>query len=361
MRARSNLNLRENAVQRLIAYLRNIGGVGAVLLLCACAPTVAPPGPVATTPTLTEEAFVTSDGLRLPVRRWVPAPDGEQPLKAIVLAAHGFNDYSKAFDEVPGAPGVGPFLAERGIAVYAYDQRGFGEAPHTGLWAGGDVMADDFADFARVLKSAYPDTPLFALGESMGGAVVMTALAATDPPPVEGAILAAPAVWARSTMPIPYRVALWLGARIVPGLKPSGQSLGRLASDNIDMLRMLARDPLFIKKTRIDAVYGLTNLMDEALASPPQINVPVMYLYGQNDEVIPKKPTVQAMALFESARKDMQAAYYENGWHMILRDKEAPLVLQDVAAFIDESTAPLPSGADQRPLERLRAAADINP
>ncbi len=344
-------------MRTFIAYLRNCGAVGTVLILCACAPIVAPPGPMATTPILTDDTFVTSDGLRLPVRRWLPPTDGERSLKAVVLAAHGFNDYSKAFDKVPGAPGVGPYLAERGVAVYAYDQRGFGAAPYAGLWAGGIVMADDFADFARILKTAYPDTPLFALGESMGGAVVMTALASADPPPVAGAILAAPAVWARSTMPIPYRAALWLGARLFPGLKPSGQSLGRLASDNIDMLRMLARDPLFIKKTRIDAVYGLTNLMDEALVSPPEIDVPVMYLYGQNDEVIPKKPTMQAMALFNSAHKDMQAAYYENGWHMLLRDKEAPLVLRDVVAFIDEISAPLPSGADQEPLERLRAAA----
>jgi alpha-beta hydrolase superfamily lysophospholipase len=39
---------------------------------------------------------------------------------------HGFNDYSNAF-EVPAQA-----LAWRGIATYAYDQRGFGEAPLRG-------------------------------------------------------------------------------------------------------------------------------------------------------------------------------------------------------------------------------------
>jgi acylglycerol lipase len=327
----------------------------ALLALSACAPIVAPPGPVATTPVFSGDAFVTSDGLRLPARLWLPVDNRNRKFKAVVLAVHGFNDYSKAFDKVPGASGVGPFLAENGIAVYAYDQRGFGNAPHFGLWSGGDVMARDFADFVRLLKNMHPDAPIYALGESMGGAVVMTALASQDPPPVDAAILAAPAVWARSTMPMPYRVALWIGARVAPGLKPSGRSFGRMASDNIEMLRDNSRDPLFIKETRIDAVYGLSNLMDEALAAPPKIDVPVLYLYGQNDQIIPKGPTVQAVALFQSAEKEVRTAYYESGWHMILRDKESKMVLRDVVAFIEDMSASLPSGADQNSLQRLRA------
>lgn len=354
-----NLASWKHAVRELITHMKNIrhiAAVGVILTLGACAPIIAPSGPMETTPSLTDKAFVTSDGLQLPIRKWLPAleADSGQPLKAVVLALHGLNDYSKAFDEVPGTPGVGPFLAENGIAFYAYDQRGFGEAPNPGLWAGDKAMSNDFSDFARVLKNKYPNTPLFALGESMGGAVVMTALAMPRPPPVDGAILAAPAVWARSTMPVSYRIALWLGARVAPGLKPSGQSLGRRASDNTEMLRTLARDPLFIKKTRIDVVYGLTNLMDYALEAPSFINVPVMYLYGEKDEIVPKGPTEKAMTLFEAAHKNMQAAYYEDSWHMILRDKAAPIVLRDIIAFIGNALSPLPSGADQHSLQRLR-------
>ena len=335
-------------------HFRNLFAGLALAFLCACAPTVAPPGPGATAPALAGDSFVTSDGLKLPVRRWIPESDGESPLKAVVLAVHGFNDYSKAFGKVPDAPGVGPFLADREIAVYAYDQRGFGNAPHFGLWAGADVLARDFSDFADLLKTMHPDTPIFALGESMGGAVVMTALASSDRPTVDAAILAAPAVWARSTMPIPYRVALWISARVAPGLKPSGRGLGRIASDNIEMLRDNARDPLFIKNTRIDAVYGLTNLMDEALKAPNDIDVPILYLYGQNDEIIPKQPTALAMSQFESANKVWRAAFYEDSWHMILRDKNATTVLSDIVAFIEEQSAPLPSGADENPINRLQ-------
>jgi len=323
------------------------------VMLSACAPRMAPPGPGATTPHLTEKTFVTADGLELPTRRWLPE-DGMP--KAVVLAVHGFNDYSKAFDKVPGTPGVGPFLAERGVAVYAYDQRGFGASPHHGLWPGKDAMVGDFSDFARVLKGLYPNVPLYALGESMGGAVVMTALARDNPPPVDGTVLAAPAVWARSTMPALYRAALWAAVRIAPGWTPTGQSLGRMASDNIDMLRDNGRDPLFIKKTRIDSVYGLTNLMDEALEASQRITTPVLYLYGHYDHIIPKPPTKQALAALTADDPAVRPVYYPNSWHMILRDKAAPLVLADVASFLADPQAPLPSGQDADALARLEAA-----
>ncbi|MBT4741357.1 MAG: alpha/beta hydrolase [Rhodospirillaceae bacterium] len=324
----------------------------ALAILAACAPQVAPIGSLTTSPSITEAAFKTADGLSLPVRVWRP----ETELAGVVLAVHGFNDYSKSFDVVPDAPGVGPVLAAKGFAVYAYDQRGFGASPHAGLWPGEDQIVTDFSDFARVLDRTYPDVPLYAIGVSMGGAVIIAAMTADDPPPIDAAVLVAPAVWSRSTMPISYRVALWLGAHTMPKARPSGRGLGRRASDNIEMLRDAARDPLFIKETRIDSVYGLTNLMDRAQSRIGNIPVPTLYVYGANDEIIPKDATVKALERFLTNDADRRLGYYDSGWHMMLRDLEAETVLVDVASFLHNPTQPLPSGADKDALARLKTA-----
>jgi len=327
--------------------------MAAALLLAACTPKVAPLGETPSTPHITDAGFITDDGEMLPYRRWLPK-GGAANVKAVVLALHGFNDYSKAFDKVPDAPGVGPTLAAQGIGVYAYDQRGFGNTSNRGVWPGDDVLVGDFKTFARALKEAYPNVPLYALGESMGGGVVLSALASESPPPVAGAILASPAVWARATMPMLYRVTLWFGAHFLPGYKPTGESLGRMASDNIAMLRDNGRDPLFIKKTRVDAVYGLSNLMDEALAATTQIKqAPILYLYGKHDEIIPKNAAERAIKALEKNNPNARTAYYDNSWHMILRDKNAPAVIGDVSAFIQDPKASLPSGADHQALKRL--------
>ncbi len=321
------------------------------LLAAACAPRLAPPGPGPTVPRLAAGHLIAADGLELPLRSWLPE-DGAPP-RAVILALHGFNFYSEFFEE------PAKFWAARGLATYAYDQRGFGGAPDPGRWGGTAAMTADLAAAARALRLRYPDTPLYLLGDSMGGAVVLAALGAAEPPPNDGVILVAPAVWARSTLPLLYRFSLWIGAHTLPWLKVSGRGLDIQASDNIEMLRELGRDPLVIKETRIDAIHGLVDLMDAALAAAPRIETPALLLYGAKDEVVPEAPSLQLWRdLPETARGRQRRALYEDGWHILLRDLKAEVVLGDIAAWIADAEAPLPSGAEDRTLARLDDAAE---
>ena len=151
----------------------------------------------------------------------------------------------------------------------------------------------------------YPGVPVFALGESMGGAVVLSALAMGDAPKADGVILVAPAVWSRADMPLSYRAALWMTAHTLPWLHVSGSGLKIWPSDNIAMMRALSRDPLFQHETRTDAVYGLVNLMDEARHAPEHLDgaPPILFLYGKNDQVIPQEPTEAVVAALGDARR----------------------------------------------------------
>ncbi len=301
---------------------------------------------VPTEPQLASDAFLADDGARLPLREWLP----HGPVKATILALHGFNDYSNAF------AGPAAVWAEHGIATYAYDQRGFGQAPDRGYWVGAKRLDQDVAIASRLVAASNPGVPHYILGESMGGAVAITAAAGTAGaarPVEDGLILAAPAVWGRATMTLVERVALWSAYNTVPGLLLTGQGLNILPSDNIGMLRRLAADPLVIKATRVDAIEGLVDLMDLALASAPKLEPPVLLLYGAHDELIPAEP----MRLFVAAlprREDPRdrVAYYRGGYHMLLRDLEAPLVIHDVESWALDPAAPLPSGTD-------RARSDI--
>jgi alpha-beta hydrolase superfamily lysophospholipase len=312
--------------------------------LSACAPTVMPQGPVAGPPTLDggppRLALVAADGARLPMRAWLP--DGEP--RAVVLALHGFNDYSNFFDE------PGRFLARHGVAAYAYDQRGFGEAPFPGLWPGAPTLVDDLRAAAALLRTRHPGRPLFLLGESMGGAVILVAMTGPEPPAAEGVVLAAPAVWRQGIVGALHRGVLWLAAHTVPWLKVTGRDLGIRPSDNLEMLKALSRDPLVIKETRVDAIHGLMGLMDGAAAAAGAFRPPrVLLLYGEKDEIILKDPTrLMVTAMPAAPREGRRLAVYGNGWHMLLRDLQAEAVWRDIVAWIDDPAAPLPSGADAR-------------
>ena len=54
---------------------------------------------------------------------------------------------------------------------------------------------------------------------------------------IEGAILLAPAVWARHTQPWYQRWLLWLAVHTVPSWRPTGEGLEIQATDNIEALR----------------------------------------------------------------------------------------------------------------------------
>jgi alpha-beta hydrolase superfamily lysophospholipase len=307
----------------------------------ACTPVVMPAGAASAAPALAADALVMADGTRLPLRRWLPA---DRSPAAVILALHGFNDYSNFFE----APGT--YLAGRGIASYAYDQRGFGGAPNRGLWPGNRTLADDLRHATRLVRARHPGIPLFLVGESMGGAVVMVAMAAHEPPPADAVVLVAPAVWGRASMPWYQNMALWIGAHTFPEGRLTGRGLGIRASDNVEVLKAMGRDPLVIKETRIDAVFGLVGLMDEAMAAAGRVDGRVLVLYGENDELIPEGAIREMLARMPAAAGagvgSRRVAFYPSGWHMLLRDLQAEVVWKDIAAWIDRPNLPLPSGAD---------------
>ena len=292
-------------------------------------------------PYLTDTALITADGTALPLHAW--RPTGEP--RAVILALHGFNDYGLFF----GDPG--DFLALRGIVSYSYDQRGFGGAPNPGFWAGVTTYTRDAGQAVRAIKQRHPALPLYLHGSSMGGAVAMLAASGPDAAPVDGLILAAPAVWGRTTMPWYQRLALWIGANLVPEMSLTGRGLDIVPSDNHEMLVRLNQDPLVIKQTRIDTIYGLVNLMDAALAAAPDLTTPTLVLYGERDEIIPKAPTRRMLKTLSSGHH--RIAFYKSGFHMLLRDLQAATVWKDMAAWINNQNAPLPSKADQRSLSLL--------
>lgn len=314
-----------------------------VIVLSACAAQFHLPGPALSPPELNHDHWLSPDGARLPMRAWLP--EGEP--KAVLVALHGMNDYSNAFDE-PGA-----YLAAKGVATYAYDQRGFGQAPHRGFWSSGQAMAADLRLAAQLVAKRHPGVPLYLLGESMGGAVTMLAVAGEPPPQVQGVVLSAPAVWGRSTMGFFQRAALWLAYQVSPGMTLTGKGLKIQASDNIEMLRKLSKDPLVIKGTRVDAIHGLVDLMDEAAAAAPRLSVPALVLYGEKDEIVPADPTWTMVRALPAATGTQRVALYPNGWHMLLRDLQARVVLDDIVAWITRPDQPLPSGAEENARKEL--------
>jgi len=327
---------------------RRVAALLALTVLFGCAPTLQQPGSMVDAARLDQDRFVTSDGIELKVTAWRP----DAAPKAVVLALHGFNDYRNAFAE-PAAE-----WARLGILTYAYDQRGHGEAPDQGIWPGTTLMVRDVGEMARLLRARHPDLPLYLLGESMGASVAIVAMAGDRPPPVDGVVLSAPALWGRAYMPGMQAGALDFLAHAMPWFPVGGGNTGRVPSDNVPMLRKLGRDRHVQKYNRIDTVWGLVNLMDDAQAAAPRFAARTLILYGSNEQLIPKGPVDGFLKnLPPDAAPRQRLVVYPQGFHMLLRDLNAEIVRQDIAAWMFDPTSALPSGAE-RPLRQPQAAAE---
>ena len=291
------------------------------LLLCGCVSFPDAPEPVAP-PVIAGNVVQSIDGALLGLDRW----EAENP-KAVIVAVHGMNDYAHTFS-LPGA-----WWAEHaGLTTYAYDQRGFGRSPGFGRWSGEETMVADLRAVIDAARRAHPGVPVYALGHSMGAAVVIAA-EAEAPLDADGLILAAPGVWGGDALPIPYRVSLNLAASIAPGKTLTGERAGRQATDNIEILREMFRDPLVIKETRLDAVLGVVRIMGEAYENAEALNGDILFLVGDKDEIIPKKAMMKTASRMSG---DLTLRAYPDGWHLLFLDLQRETVWRDVAAWIDD-------------------------
>ncbi len=286
-----------------------------------------------------KDAIVSFDGARLGLSEW----DATGDPWAVIVGVHGMNDYANAFHL------AAPWWAEQGVTTIAYDQRGFGRSPGRGVWAGDDLMQEDLRTVAALVRQKYPHAVVVVAGESLGGAVAVEAFASDRPPTADRLVLLSPAVWGWREQPLPNKTLLWLAANFT-GHKvytpPRWLTSKVSPTDNREELSAMGRDKLMIWGARSDALYGLVSTMGKAANEVGKASLPTLYLYGAHDQIIPKTSAFKAAGRLRPVDRSV---YYAQGWHLMMRDHEGPMVWKDILAFVRDPNATLPSGAPKIP------------
>jgi len=188
---------------------------------------------------------------------------------AKLVVVHGFSDHVGRYY------GLFPSLAGRGVAVYGYDQRGWGRSVRQprdkGRTGPTEQVIAELASFIREQLAAAPQhAPLFVLGHSMGGGEVLTLMADasyTDSvlTKVRGWLLEAPFIgWPAGEEPSALKIFL---GRLAARILPNRALVHAIPPEN------LSRDPEVVASLRADplchdtgTLEGLASLLDRTEA-----------------------------------------------------------------------------------------------
>ncbi|MGH2364197.1 MAG: lysophospholipase [Chloroflexota bacterium] len=274
-----------------------------------------------------EYQLASPTGAALFGRAWLPAATP----RAVVCLVHGFGEHSGRYQT------VADFLAQREIAVLAYDQRGHGRSPGArGAVASYSRLLDDVGALLEEARRRFGGLPRFLYGHSMGGGEVLR-YAIERQPSVTGVVATSPWLELPNELP-PWQIALAATlCAIAPGVALPRQDLdSHKLSHQEPATRAYDADPLVHHRVTARLFWGCRASGRWTLAHAGQLRLPVLLLHGSADVV-----TSPAASRRFAQRAGAWCRYreWEGLLHELHQEAQAPEVLACIAGWLAERTA----------------------
>ena len=269
--------------------------------------------------------FAGAGGLQLYYQAWMP-PDS-QPKRAVLINLHGLGDHSGLY------PTLASHFPAHGFALYAFDMRGNGRSPGQRAYLRGwHEYRGDLHAFLERIRKWEGDLPVFILGNSLGGLVVLD-YALHYPAGLSGVIAAAPPLGDVGVPP--FLMALGrVMSRICPRFSLRvGMDLSGLARDPAVVDSILA-DPLFHRRGTARLSTEVTAAIGRVHARAETFSVPLLILHGSADRMVP--PDGSRSFFAKVSHPDREFREYPGAYHGLFADLNFDLVLRDLQRWIEE-------------------------
>ena len=243
------------------------------------------------------------------------------PARVVVLS-HGYGEHIGRYEHVAGA------LAERGAAVYGPDHIGHGEsAGEQALVRDFEHVVDDLHAVVLRARDEHPGLPVAMVAHSMGG-MIGTRYAQRHSDELAGLVLSAPSI---GLTPV---LADWLAAPELPDDPIDVAVLSRDASVG----QAYADDPLVWhggwKRPTLEAFHRANEAVD---AGPGFGHLPVLYVHGEADELVPMALAQPAVQRLRGA--DFTERIVPEARHEIFNELDQDVTIGLVADFVERVTA----------------------
>ncbi len=270
-----------------------------------------------------ENQFTCSDGVQLFYRQWIP----RDVARGVVIIVHGFSDHCGRYLNIVEG------LIPRQIMIYGFDQRGHGHSPgqrgHVNKFT---EFRDDLLTFTQMVSDQQPDIPLFLLGQSMGGLIVLD-FGLHYPQDIDGVIALSPHLSDPPLSPILTALGRALSG-IWPTLSISAGIDNRNLSRDPHVVQDFLADPLVHGKgtprllTELSKAVGDTN--SNAVSFQPRL----LITHGTADRMTNPEASRRFFEKAASASKAFIA--YEGGYHEGHNDIHRERVVIDIGQWLEE-------------------------
>ncbi|HUV08830.1 MAG TPA: lysophospholipase [Spirochaetia bacterium] len=269
-----------------------------------------------------EGTFQGADGLELYCQAWRPAGEA----RAVAAFVHGFGEHSGRH------PNLVTSLTSRGIALHSFDLRGHGQSPgQRGFIRSWSELREDVERFLATVQKNEGGLPLFLIGLSMGGLIVLNYVL-HRPQGLRGVVAMAPAVgqlgvasWKMALGRFLSRV--WPRFSINPGLETGG------ISRDPEVVRIAQEDPLAHSKGTARLAEEMSRAIEWTRAHAGEIKLPLLILHGGADRIV--NPEASRSFFEKVSFPDRERREFEGGYHELDNDVDHGQVLGYLADWLE--------------------------
>jgi len=265
----------------------------------------------------------SADGLDLFWRAWVPS----SPNGAVVIV-HGLAEHSGRYGH------AGRRLADRRWAAYALDTRGHGRSP------GAKVHLNDFREFLEDVRAVlacvrerHPNLPLYLLGHSQGGLVVLL-YAMRHPEDLAGIVVTSPLLDAHPSLrpSKAFRLAIGVLLRVAPWLRlPSGVDPTTISRDPA-VVKAYVEDPLVSRRVSPAWYAALRRAQSEVRDGAGRLAVPALLLATPDDRLV--DPAAIRRFADETPAGCLDTSWWPGLSHELLNEPERDEVLAAIDTWL---------------------------
>lgn len=271
----------------------------------------------------TEGTFRGTGSTDLVYQNW--KPDTQE--RAVVAIVHGVGEHSGRYMNVVDC------LVPQGYAIYGFDLRGHGRSPgQRGYINSFEEFREDVHAYLKMICEKEPGLPLFLLGHSLGGLIVLEYVL-HYPEGLQGVIASGPAVGKVGLPPVLFALSRIL-SRVYPRFSLKTGLDDEAISRNPAVVEAYKNDPLVhgvgTARLATEVVAAQKWTMEHASEWKP----PLLIIHGGADRLADPGGSRE---FFDKVKiKDKQRIEYKDAYHECYNDIIYEQVVADMAKWLQE-------------------------